>query len=184
MPGTVILAVFKCGNLSEVPLSATVFDGTQAEPLNPLAVVRRTVLFAHAGDGNSGCTCFRCSVWRGFVFSRVCECRGGQHGEQERQGVAGARDQDGLGQRTLAGVWFWSKIDLCGERWHAKCHVRSPPAAELSRRTRKDWGRGGAHGRRVLRPDGVVFSLYRRGVFVARCAFRVVVGTPPFEELA
>ena len=50
-----------------MPLTATVFDGTQAEPLNPLAVVRRTVLFTSAGDGNAGCMCFRSSVWRGVV---------------------------------------------------------------------------------------------------------------------
>ena len=46
-------ALLKCGVPSEVPLSATVFDGTQAEPLNPLAVVRRRVLLATPGDGKS-----------------------------------------------------------------------------------------------------------------------------------
>ena len=72
LPGTVILALFKCGKLSEVPLSATVFDGTQAEPLNPLAVVRSPP------EDSAVCACGRWE-FRLHVFSllrvtvaRVC----------------------------------------------------------------------------------------------------------------
>ena len=128
--------------------------------------------------------CFRSSVWRGFCFFEFASV--GQANmvnknvkalpapETKTAWVSAPLPAFGLGWRLL-----WVERD--GTK-SATCDHRQP--LSFFRRTRQDWGRGEARGRRVLRPDGVVFSLYRRGAFVARCAFRVVVGTFPLEELA
>jgi len=109
----------------EVPLSATFFGEEQGEPLNPLAVVRKRVAFA-CDDG----------VWFHFFGPRgsgILECGAGQHGAQEREGVAGPRLEDGLGQRPLgalvdARLRWKTCLSVCVEMVRARAYDDCQPS--------------------------------------------------------